>query len=298
MECESILGMIELVRPGSDDIEASEFEATRLHLQTCQSCQAEFNRIQRFDRAVFALADEIEIPTGADQKLIAQLCENSPTESDAVSELDAVTESDAVTNDETIQPVKDDETSSKPKPIRRRVFQSVCATMLLLVVAIFSLVWETPITTFAVADLEQRIAFNIGSLPQFGELEGTDALKFRVPTAFMDDTRLTVADVEKRLKGQDLDADGVHDLALIPFSYYPADRAPFGGVVAAIPASRVEQSADLPSSFSSANVRYTNRDGRSVVLVSWRDQDFVYFCLVTSPVHLELIQSRLRTATA
>lgn len=283
MECESILGMIELVRPGSDDIEASEFEATRLHLQTCQSCQAEFNRIQRFDRAVFALADEIEIPTGADQKLIAQLCENSPTESDAVTELDAVT---------------NDETSSKPKPIRRRVFQSVCATMLLLVVAIFSLVWETPITTFAVADLEQRIAFNIGSLPQFGELEGTDALKFRVPTAFIDDTRLTVADVEKRLKGQDLDADGVHDLALIPFSYYPADRAPFGGVVAAIPASRVEQSADLPSSFSSANVRYTNRDGRSVVLVSWRDQDFVYFCLVTSPVHLELIQSRLRTATA
>ena len=88
-----------------------------------------------------------------------------------------------------------------------------------------------------------------------------------------------------------------HDAAVATFRYSPSRNAPINGILAAIPANRVNS---LPESvsFVQAEAQYIPKDGRLVAAV-WRERDTVYVCLVLgSAADLERIQRNLSTAAA
>jgi hypothetical protein len=276
MECETVLDLVELVRPGSDDFEASEFEDARQHMDSCESCAAQFSQIQSFDRAAFALAgsNKPEIPVGLADRITNAIATESSIAEPSVAESAPILKSRA----------------------RRRVLQSVCAAMLLGVVAIIVSMWKSPTTSFTVADLENRVAFDVSGLKPLNLTKDSDNFfAFRVPSSFSGNYRL---EVDSRSRGQDLDADNEHDLAVIRFSYGPRGRAPFEGVVAAIPVSRLTGAETLSTSFSQAEVRYSKRGGEMVAVAIWRERDLAYVCIVIKPSDLESIQRHLRTGTA
>ena len=286
MECNTTLDLIELVRPGSDDFAGSEFDDARQHLESCEACRNQFAQIQKFDRAIFALATEIEVPVGLQARLLAAIsadpaCAKSTTSPESVSTVSAAAENTDATN--------------RRRSVRRRAVQSICASMLLLVAAIVTLFWETPPTTYTVADLENRVVWEVKALEAFDVVDGSpNFFNFRVPTAFSSNYLLRVSD---KVKGQDLDADGQQDIAIFRFSFSLQNRAPFEGIVAAIPASRLQPSPAIANSFSAAEVRYTKRDGL-VAVAWWKERDLVYVCFVANPSDLETIQRELRTGTA
>jgi hypothetical protein len=268
MECETVLDLIELVRPGSDDFAASEFDDARQHVETCESCAAQFAKIQAFDRAVMALtadslsADAIDVLEGLKDRINGSLAKST----------------DGVTAPE----------KSSTKSTRRRVFQSACAALLLFVAAVVSFMWDRSPTQFTVAALENRVPFNLRSLDSFEiPSDSQNLFAFRLPNAFSANLRLKM---DRRRWGQDLDGDDEHDLAVTRFSYGPRGRAPFEGIVASIPLVRVKDAKNLPTSFSQAEIRYAKRAGGLVAIASWRERDRVFICIVIKSTDLETIQ--------
>ena len=70
MDCSEILDILDCVRPDSADLDHPDLADARAHLESCHVCQLEFESRQEFDRAVSAVARDVEVPQGLQESLV------------------------------------------------------------------------------------------------------------------------------------------------------------------------------------------------------------------------------------
>lgn len=79
MDCLHYLKQLDAVRPGSEEHDAPELQSARAHLAECESCAAEFEARQSFDRTVSVLMRDVPVPAGAEVRLLARLAASDAT---------------------------------------------------------------------------------------------------------------------------------------------------------------------------------------------------------------------------
>lgn len=272
MDCQTALEYLDCIRPDSDDLDLPEMADAREHLNSCDACQQVFAERQHFDRAVTDVAQDVEIPEGLLTSLLSGSRRGQTSEPVSASE----------SAETTLPP-------AEQRPARRKgALQTAVAVVLLIGVSVWF--WQSRPVQFAENDLLRLLPIDLSATEAFDS-----AFEFDLPTAFSGNSGLRVG---REFRGIDLDNRAGHDAAVAIFSYLPSRNAPINGILAAIPADRVNP---LPESisFAQADSQYIRKDGRRPVAAVWRERDTVYLCLILgSAADLEQMQRNLSLATA
>lgn len=274
MDCQTALEILDCVRPDSDDLDLPEMADARAHLDSCTSCQEAFAEMQRFDRAVTNILQDVEIPDGLHSSLLKASLNGTTAETLSVAD---GPELEVTITDEAVRS-------------RRRKLQTVVSAAIAVLIGATAWLWQSQPVQFAEGELLRMLPIDLSATEPFDS-----GFELDLPAPFSGNPRLRVG---REFRGIDLDDKVGHDAAVAIFSYSPARDAPINGILAAIPADRV---APLPESisFAQADARYIRKDGRRPVAAVWRERDTVYLCLVLgSAADLEQIQRSLTVATA
>lgn len=275
MDCQTALEHLDCVRPDSDDLDLPEMAAARAHLESCDACQESFAERQNFDRAVTSVVQDFDVPEG----LRSSLLEASLSETSVEPSANADHPTAEVTTDNQIA------ANSRRRKLRVAV-SAACAFMLGVGVWLSQ---PQPVQ-FAAAKLPELLPIDLSETEKFDT-----GFEFALPAPWAANRRLQVG---REFRGIDLDEDPGHDAAVAIFRYSPSRNAPISGILAAIPASRVEPSPSS-ASFAQADSQYIQKDGRRPVAAVWQEGDMVYVCLVLgSAADLEQIQRNLSQAAA
>lgn len=269
MDCQTALEILDCVRPDSDDLDLPEMTDARAHLNSCDACQQTFAERQSFDRAVMEVAQDVDIPEGLRSSLLELAAKNVSAESGGQSADDA---------------------PSRKTSSRRRIILAAASIACALMAG--TAVWW--LQSQPVQYTEKRL-FELLPMDLRPTVEFDGSFEVALPFAWSSDRRLRVS---RELRGIDLDEDEGHDAAVAVFNYSPSRNAPIRGILAAIPASRVQP---LPTavSFAQADSQYIAKDGRRPVAAVWQERDTVYICMVLgSAADLEQIQRNLSTSAA
>lgn len=281
MDCQTALEHLDCVRPDSDDLDLPEMADARAHLQSCETCQQKFAAIQKFDLAVVDVVQSLDVP----ERLRASLLDLSVNEVGAEASAELLG-SDLPASD---LPVADGEAAAVTRTRRRRVRIAVAAACAVMLTATAWL-WPSQPVQFTEVELLQRLPLDLSSTGDFDA-----GFEVALPATWSANRRLRV---DGDFRGIDLDDDAGHDAAVAIFVFSPSRNAPVNGILAAIPASRIEP---LPNSvsFAQADSRYIEKDGRRPVAAVWQEGDTVYVCMVLgSAADLERIQRNLSTSAA
>ena len=280
MDCQTALEYLDCVRPDSDDLDLPELVEAREHLQSCESCQREFAARQDFDLAVMETAQDVEIPAGLRASLLTAMeAEASESAADDVAVVPAADFPEA-------------ELASGSKAASsslRRAFRVVTAAACGMALAFAAWLWQSGPVQLTEDELLERIPIDLSATVVFDS--GFDV---PLPATWSANRRLRVS---QEFRGIDLDDNPGHDAAVAIFHFLSSRNAPVSGIIAAIPASRVEP---LPSavSFSRADSQYIQKNGRPVAAV-WQEGNLVYVCFVLgSAAVLERIQRNLSRSAA
>jgi hypothetical protein len=268
MDCQTALEFLDCVRPDSDDLDLPELADARAHLESCDACQETFAKNQSFDRAVMDVVQDVDVPDGLRSSLLDQSARDVSAESDSLT--------------------VDDRRPGANNSRRRTVLRVVSAACLLMLGAAAWL-WQSQPFQFTQRELLDQLPIDLSVTDQFDK-----GFELALPAPWTVNPRLRVG---REFRGINLDGKAGHDAAVATFRYSPSRNAPINGILAAIPASRVNP---LPESisFAQADAQYISKDGRLVAAV-WRERDTVYVCLVLgSAADLERIQRNLSTAAA
>jgi hypothetical protein len=276
MDCTGILEILDCVRPNSGDLDLPEFAEARTHLDGCESCRHEFESRQQFDRAVSAVAQDVEVPAGLQESLLSAL---SAETADAVH---------AVTPDEI-------EEAQKTKRGRLRTRLSLAALVCTAAMALIVTNWPRDPESFSVDLLLGRAEADPEKVLLLEEYSGEVAA---VPRSFFGHHSLGT---DKKSYGKDLDEDSTHDIVMTRFKFKARGHSSVTGVIVAVPASRITA---LPTakSFSGASRLYPSpsASGFGAAAVVWKEGDTVYLCFVPlryAPA-LETLQRELRGVAA
>jgi hypothetical protein len=273
MECQTALENLDCVRPDSDDLDLPEMAAARAHLESCDACQEAFAEMQDFDRAVAGVVQHVDVPAHLRSAL-----------------LDATAKEIACVPDPVAAETLTDEVVSPAIGSRRRALRVAVSAACALMLGVGAWLSQSQPMQFTEAELLQRLPLDLSSTKEFDT-----GFEFSLPATWVGNGRLRVG---REFRGIDLDDAAGHDAAVTIFSYSASRNASIDGILAAIPASRVQP---LPNSvsFAQADSRYILKDGRRPVVAVWQERDTVYVCLILgSAADLEQIQRNLSTSAA
>lgn len=277
MDCTGILEILDCVRPNSGDLDLPDFAEARTHLDGCDSCRHEFESRQQFDRAVSAVAQDVEVPVCLQQSLLSSLS----------AETDGGVQETALVEEYAMSP------ADVRKRGRLRTRLSLAALVCTAAMALIVTWWPQEPESFSVDSLLVRAEADPEKVLQLEEYSGdVDA----VPHRFFGHPSLGT---DKKSYGKDLDGDSTHDIVMTRFRFKARGHSPVTGVIVAVPASRMTA---LPSakSFSRASQLYPNPSGFGAAAVVWKEGDTVFLCFVPrryAPA-LESLQRELRGVAA
>ena len=273
MECQTALENLDCVRPDSDDLDLPEMAAARAHLESCDACQEAFAEMQDYDRAVAGVIQHVDVPAHLRSALLDAAPEKVASVPDSV---DAETRTDEVTH--------------TAFGSRRRALAIAVSAACVLMLGVGEWLRQSQPMQFAEDELLQRLSLDLSSTKEFDT-----GFEFSLPATWVGNGRLRVG---REFRGIDLDDAAGHDAAVTVFSYAASRNTSIDGILAAIPASRVQPPPNSVS-FAQADSRYIKKDGRRPVVAVWQEHDTVYVCLILgSAADLEQIQRSLSTSAA
>ena len=280
MDCTGILEILDCVRPNSGDLDLPDFGEARTHLDGCESCRHEFESRQQFDRAVAAVAQDFEVPSGLQESLLSVLAAESAGGAHATTPA-KLAEGQL-------------ETQATDTSRRGRLRNRLSLAVLVCTAAIALLItnWPKEPEQFSVYSLLVRATADPAQVLLLEEYSGIVAA---VPRSF-GHKRLGI---DKTTYGEDLDGDSTHDVAMTRFSFDSPGHGVVTGVIVAVPNSRVTA---LPAAkvFSLASQLYPSPSDFGAAAVVWTEGDTVYLCFVPrryAPA-LEAMQRELRGVAA
>jgi hypothetical protein len=276
MDCASTLDILDCVRPDAVDLDQPELTQARAHLDSCQACQLEFATRQEFDRAVAAVARDVEVPHGLQESLIHAL---------AAQPVDGLDQTDSTVSPAT--PIVDPAAARRRGRLRTRL--SLLALSCLAGMAVLISSWPQEVERFSVESLLVQVTADPDDVQQLERFDGLPAPE--LPGSFHHGRLGT----DSSVYGKDLDGDSRHDISMTVFKFDPPGYSPIMGVVAAVPASRVTA---LPAarSFSRAAHQYPSPGGFAAASVVWVEGDTVYLAFIPrryAPA-LEVMQRELQ----
>jgi hypothetical protein len=233
-------------------------------------------------------SDDLDLPEMADARAHLDSCDACQQSFAEMQSFDrAVT--NVVQNVDVPDELRASLVAIESRTTRRRRLQAAISVACALMLGVAAWLWQ-PQVQFTEAELLRRLPIDLSLTEQFDA-----GFELALPAPWTANPRLRVG---REFRGIDLDDKTGHDAAVAIFSYLPPRNAPINGILAAIPASRIQP---LPESvsFAQAGVTYIRKDGRRPVVAVWREGDTVYVCLVLgSAADLEKIQRNLSTAAA
>ena len=275
MVYQTALELLDCVRPDSDDLELPELADARQHLDSCEQCRLTFAERQEFDSAVSVVLHDIAVPTDLATSLQKAIDRDSKDEANS---------SRPATESQTSE--TEQQRDSQRRSRKRLAWQST-VLVALIGVAIGVLTRTEPPQRFDLHDIALRVNLDAASLETFNGSETLD-----IPAYFDGGTRIGI---ERKMKGQNLDEQPGHDVAVTRFVFRPARAAPFTGVIVAVPISRLN-SVPTAADFSVAQVFYV-RNGAStstIAMATWKERETVYLCFVSGNAsHIEQMQNYL-----
>lgn len=266
MDCSFALEVLDCVRPNSDDLSLPELAEARTHLESCFACQSEFARRQQLDQRIATAMHAVAVPSDLESRLQASLQSSIAA--------------DVALNSATNQRSVDGRRS-------RRRWLSVSVAAVLAIAAIS--LWPNSGSSFSVDHILNVVQTDVSAANAFD-----GSFETRLPTDWNHPGLRWMTD----WRGQDLDEQPGHEVALRVFRFTSRKGQVIDGLLATLPGNRVTpQPTD--SSFMTAAPHYPSRAGHKFVAVAWRDQSSVFFCLVPDTVaDLELLQRAMRGLSA
>jgi hypothetical protein len=232
----------------------------------------------------------VPVPRGAQQRLLAQLAELESATADGVEATSAQADGSDCNASVTTGRL------APSRPTRRR-FLKTLVPLSALVVALagfFGVVWLFS-PSYSVNDVSKALAdMDFQSLEQLSDFTGSRAASSLPSEAGWDQMKWPCG---KRPKSLPLAAANV--IAVYGFKLPNVKQlAEVQGLVAVIPLSRVSNAptADSPANASPSDY-LTARIGESVC-VAWKQEGFVYVCLMSGPDSLSRLQAVLQQPAA
>ncbi len=82
MDCQTALEILEVVRPGSDDLSEPNLAAAAAYIELHADCRNEFLRRQNLDRQIGRVMRDVSVPTGLKERLLVGLVEDGKNTED------------------------------------------------------------------------------------------------------------------------------------------------------------------------------------------------------------------------
>ena len=278
MDCQTALKILEVARPGSDDLSDPDLAAAAEHVESHADCRDEFLRRQNLDRQIGQVMRDVPVPAGLKERLLVGLV-GYGKHSDGEN-----------TDDAAVAPTVEPETQTAG--LHRRTWFRVLvstAACLLAGVIVWQLVPSEP-KTFSRFDLHDEAADKIagGSFVFDGLDDFSNVGGVRLPAGWD-------AVIDSKPKAYTGEIQGSAAVAVYRFSFTDRRNRPVTGYVLVLPADRVT-AASKPRAESAISARQVYPAG--FISLSWTWGKLVYVCFVLrigDGDAVEELKERLRT---
>lgn len=283
MDCRTALEILEVVRPGSDDLSDPELADAVAFLETHPECRRQFERRQELDRQMGRVMRDVPVPAGLKDRLLVGLA--GETEDPAA----ATPEESGIDQDARNRP----ESPQQKRPLHRRGWlQAAAATAAAVLVG--AVVWQLRDDPGGPLDLVQ--------------IQKEAALAVQA-NEFFDGVAASESELGRELAanwGLLIPIEGPKSLvlhqpdpvagALYRFDVRRRRGESVTGYLLALPASRFE-SLPQAESFSAAKgaPRYF---GRTIKAAAWKSDGVVYVCLIPQDLDFDVLERQIEPSAA
>lgn len=275
MECRNALEILDIEGSGLTDAGEADVEAAQAHLAECPRCRAIAEGRRQLDRKIGRLMRNIEVPRGAQERLLAKLAAletsqtSSPNAGVAISEVTVVeAETDRAQTARSANPAR------PPRRLTPRL-APVAACLAVAAIGFFSVIWlMTP--RWTVPQVRQQLArIDFGTLDTLRQFRG-DSWASQLPT----DLSWQKLDwsCHKIPKGWP-DAGG-HQFAVYGFMFPGRQRHAIRGLIAVIPRGQMRSPPEEQSLLTAQFGDYLSAQIGESVSVAWTENNLVYVCVI------------------